>query len=305
MKRLFSFTAFIILFGIIGYLLIRNTLSQRISEDPNKITIYASIYPLSFFAGEIGGDKVSVVTITPPGTEPHEYEPNPSKLASIYKGKILIINGAGLETWTERIKSDLFSNDITLITASDGIELIKKSGQPDPHVWLDPVFAQRMVLNIRDGLMENDSQNATYYRSNADDLIVKLINLDNQYKKSLFDCQQDTVVASHSVFGYLGNRYKFKQYTLSGLSPDDEPSPKKVAEIIEEIENKGIKYILTETLVSHKTADTLANEAGITTLVFNPLEGLTKAEASKRLDYFSIQQENLKTLISSLQCREQ
>lgn len=270
--------------------------------ETGKISVYASIYPLSYFAGEIGQDKILVTTITPSGMEPHEYDPKPGDLAAIYKSKLLIVNGANLEPWVEKIKDDLISRQTSVITASDGIKLLMKNGQPDPHVWLDPVSAQQMVLNIRDGIIKVDPTNESFYRENADNLIVKLINLDNLYRKSLFNCKQDTIIASHRVFGYLENRYKFKQSSLAGLSPDEEPSSQRIAELVTVINQKNIKYILTETLISPKLSDTLARETGATVQIFNPLESLTRKELDENENYFTIQDTNRSILVAALQC---
>ena len=302
MKRILSIILFIVFLIVATILLYNQKQGQQITTGSGKTSVFASIYPLSYFVSEIGGDKVSVTTITPPGTEPHEYEPKPGDLAKIYKSNLLVINGINLEPWAEKIKSDLFVNGVSLVTASDGITLLSKGGQSDPHIWLDPVSAQRIVLNIRDGLVKVDPENEKYYRSNTDNLIVRLIDLDNLYRKSLFNCTQDTVIASHSVFGYLENRYKFKQDTLAGLSPDEEPSSQRIADLVSEIESKDIKIILTETLLSPKLSETLARETGATVQVFNPLESLTRDELNKHEDYFTIQDVNRNILISALQC---
>ena len=266
------------------------------------ISIFTSIYPLSFFAGEIGGDKVSITTITPPGSESHEYEPKSGDLANIYKSKFLIVNGANMEPWVDKVKSDLYINGVTLVIASDGLELLKKDGLPDPHVWLDPVSTQRMVLNIMSGLIKTNPENESYFRANADKLIVKLIDLDNKFRQSLFNCKQNTVIASHSVFGYLESRYKFKQDTLAGLSPDEEPSSQRIAEIVATIKQKNIKYVLTETLLSPKLAETLSRETGVIVQVFNPLESLSQGDLDKGENYFTIQETNRQILVAALQC---
>ncbi|KKT96515.1 MAG: ABC-type metal ion transporter, periplasmic subunit [Candidatus Collierbacteria bacterium GW2011_GWC2_45_15] len=302
MKHLIKIGIFSLLLGLIVYFLILRQRTQNTVVDSNKLSVYTSIYPLTFFAQEIGGDKVLVTTITPPGVEPHEYDPNPGDLANIYKAELLILNGANMEPWADKAKADIESKGIHVVTSSDGIDLLRKDGQPDPHFWLDPVSAQRIVLNIMSGLIKTNPENESYFRANADKLIVKLIDLDNKFRQSLFNCKQNTVIASHSVFGYLESRYKFKQDTLAGLSPDEEPSSQRIAEIVATIKQKNIKYVLTETLLSPKLAETLSRETGVIVQVFNPLESLSQGDLDKGENYFTIQETNRQILVAALQC---
>ena len=279
--------------------------APAVTPDPEKIPVFASFYPLSFFAGEIGGDKVAVTNITPTGIEPHEFEPKPQQLASLFQAKLLILNGAGLEPWADRIKGDLDRTGVTVVTAASGVELLIKDGLPDPHFWLDPVWAQSMVINIRDGLIRVDARNEVYYRSNADSLLVKLTSMDNLFQQSLSVCEQDTVIVTHSVFGYLAKRYKFNEKSLAGLSPDEEPSPRKISSLIDTIRQKNITVILSETLMSPKLSQTIAQETNVRVEKFNPLEGLTQEEFDKGENYFTIQDVNRKLLMSALQCTSQ
>jgi len=300
-KRFVILIAVLLLIVLITVFYYRQKLPVS-SIPEGKISLVTSIYPLSFFSKEIGGDNVSVTTVTPAGVEPHDFEPKPRDLTAVYNSEILVVNGLGLEPWANKIKDELVSKKIIVVSASDGVDVIEKDDQPDPHIWLDPVSAQRSVLNIRDGLIKVDPENEDIYRTNADNLIVKLVNLDNLYRKSLFDCKQDTVIASHSVFGYLEKRYRFHQDTLAGLSPDEEPSTQRVAQLINTIKHNNIKYILTETLLSPKLSETLSRETGAIIIPFNPLESLSPQESIKNEDYFTIQNDNIRTLATALQC---
>jgi len=301
MRRLFILILAILVISMFSIFIARQK-TPAVTPDPEKIPVFASFYPLTFFVGEIGGDKVAVTNITPTGIEPHDFEPKPQQLASLYKAKLLILNGAGLEPWADRIKGDLDRAGVTVVTAASGVELLTKDGMPDPHIWLDPVWAQRSVLNIRDGLIRVDPGNEVYYRSNSDNLIVKLTNLDNLYRLSLFNCLQDTIITTHSVFGYLAKRYKFNEESLAGFSQDEEPSPQIIAFLVDTIREKNIQVILSETLMSPKLSQTIAQETNVRVERFNPLEGLTQEELDKGENYFTIQDVNRKLLMSALQC---
>lgn len=268
----------------------------------NKITIVTSFYPLADFAQKIAGNKAEVINITPAGSEPHEYEPTPKDLALIYDSKLFIYNGINLEGWVDKIIPDLINSNVKVVKASEGINTIGEGIKSDPHIWLDPVLAQQMVVNIRNGLIAIDPENTNHYMQNADQLIVNLISLDQKYKTTIFNCDQKDIVTSHEAFAYLSKRYGFLDFSISGMNPDEEPSPQKLSELVNLVKEKKVKYILTETLVSPKFADTIAKEAGVTTLSFNTIEGLTPDELAKGEEYFSIQEQNITNLKLALEC---
>ena len=271
-----------------------------------KLQVVASFYPLYYFASQIAGDKADVTNITPAGAEPHDYEPSTQDIGRIEKSSILIINGGQLEAWGDKIKEDLQSKNIEVVTATEGLvtqefeeeELIK-----DPHVWLDPVLAKKEVEKIAQAFIKVDPVNKTFYESNEINLENKLGSLDKSFKEGLRDCQQKNIVTSHAAFRYIASRYGLIQISISGLSPDQEPSPKQLAEVTRFARTNNVKYIFFETLISPKLSETIAKEIGAKTLVFNPLEGLTKDDEAVGKDYLSVQQENLASLRVALECK--
>lgn len=281
------------------------------SED--KVRVSATFYPMAEFARQVGGDVVDVTTLVSPGVEPHDYDPTPQDMAGVHKSQVFIYNGAGFEPWAEKISDELSSDGVVVVNASDGIELMTRddsdseggSGSEssyDPHVWLDPVLASQQVDNIKEGLIEADPQNEAVYEANASAFKVKLADLDNAYRTGLADCGRVDIVTSHQAFKYLAARYGIEVTAISGLSPDEEPSPKRLAEIAEFARQNDVRYIFFETLLSPKLAETIADELGVGTLVFNPLEGLTEQEIAEGMDYLSVQRDNLEKLRTSLDC---
>ena len=110
-------------------------------------------------------------------------------------------------------------------------------------------------------------------------------------------------MASHAAFGYLAERYNINVISIAGISPEEEPSPKRMAEIAQLAKQKNIKHIFFETLVSPKLSETIAREIGAETLVFNPLEGLTNEEIATGEDYISVMEKNLVNLRTALICK--
>jgi zinc transport system substrate-binding protein len=291
-------------FSALGYL-------NRHNNNSSKIQVVATFYPVAEFARQVGGDKISVTTLTKPGTEPHEFDPTPKQLAQIYDAKMFVYNGAGLEPWVDKITKDLESSDVFRVDSSSQISLQKKdpsdtedNSPTDPHIWMDPELAMKEVNNIRLGLIAVDPANAQYYVDRAIAYTDKLQALDDAFKKGIASCQSKDIVTSHQAFTYLAKRYGLNAVGIAGLSPDDEPSPQKLAQVADFVKQNNVKYIFFETLVSPKLSQTIASETGAKTIAFNPLEGLTNDEIKAGKNYISIQNDNLKALRTALDCTE-
>lgn len=176
-------------------------------------------------------------------------------------------------------------------------------GAWDPHIWLDPVLAAQIVEAIRDRFIAADPTHAAAYRANAAAYTQELEALDAEYRSGLAVCRIRDAVASHAAFRYLAARYNLMILPIAGISPDDEPSPRAMAEIATIAKEKGITHIFFETLLSPKLAETIAREIGAQTLVFNPIEGLTHEEAARGETYLSLMRTNLANLRTALACQ--
>jgi zinc transport system substrate-binding protein len=298
----------IIIFTACVFLYFKNSAPHgAMKTSDKKIHVTASFYPLYFFASQIGGDKASVVNITPAGAEPHDYEPSTGDLATIEKSDILIMNGGILETWGDKVKDELKNKKTTVVVAGEGLmsqQIDEENGKMlDPHVWLDPVLAKSEVQKIVAAFQQADPINAPYYQSNASRLEAELDRLNQEFQQGLSSCKQKNIVTSHAAFGYVASRYHLEQVALTGLSPDEEPTPQKLAEIATFAKTHQVTYIFFETLISPRLAETIAKEVGAKTLVFDPLEGLSKDDEVAGKNYLSIQRENLQNLRIALECK--
>ncbi len=271
-----------------------------------KLQVVASFYPLYFFAAQVGGDKAEVVNSTPAGAEPHDYEPTAQDIARIETSDLLILNGGKLESWGDKLQTNLDPKRTLVITAGQGLATahVVEDGQTiiDPHVWLSPPLALQMVDKITEGFVRVDPADADYYTANANALKSELSALDADYQTGLSHCRQKNIITSHAAFGYLASTYHLSQVPIAGLSPDTEPSPKQLTEIAQFAKNHNVTYIFFESLVSPKLAQTIANEVGAETLVLNPIEGLSKDEIVLGKTYFTEMRSNLANLKIALQC---
>lgn len=290
------------------FLALQTNFFGRLPNYSNKRTITTSFYPLYYFTEQIAGNKLSVVNITPSGAEPHDYEPTASDIITIEKSQLLIINGAKLEAWGDKISNQLANTSTKVVVASREIttnNYLDENGNKttDPHIWLDPKLAKQEAKNIATAIYKIDPSNMAYYKDNLKKLDETLNELDSDYKLGLSDCSNKNIVTSHAAFGYLANDYGLKQISISGLSPDAEPSPDKLAEIANFAKENNVKYIFFESLTSPKLSQTIASEVGAKTMVLNPLEGLTPAEKNAGKDYVSIMKDNLNNLKIALECK--
>ena len=280
---------------------------------PGTLLVATSIYPLYEFARRTAGAHAEVIAFVPPGVEPHDWEPSPRDHTRIREARVFIYNGAGLEPWVAKLGEGVPGAGPLMVRATDGIPLLSAapgagagaSGgtASDPHVWLDPVLAQARVETIRAAVAKVDPVHAVTYAENARAFTARLEALHEAFAAGLRDCARREIVTSHAAGAYLARRYGLAVVPVMGLAPESEPTPARLASIVRFAREKKVKYIFFETLVSPRLADTLAREIGAGTLVFNPIEGLTREEAAAGKDYLALMEENLKNLRVALECR--
>jgi zinc transport system substrate-binding protein len=264
--------------------------------------IAAAFYPLAWLAEQVGGSHFYVQNLTRPGAEPHDLELTPrqvidvgeAKLAFYVKGVQPAVDKAVREHG-ERHALDAESLVPTLPAPQDEAH----DGAADPHLWLDPTRFATVATALGERLASIDAPNAGTYRSRAAQVAARLVALDGEFRTGLRRCARKDIVTGHSAFGYLAARYGLRQIGVSGLDPEAEPSPSRVAELTALVRRTGATTVFTETLASPKTAATLAQEAGVRTAVLDPVEGV---RPGSRDDYFSIMRRDLATLRTALEC---
>lgn len=310
-----------------------NSNTSSNSSDSGKLKVYTSFYPMYDFAKKIGGDKVEVENLVPAGVEPHDWEPSTKDIAKLGESNVFIYNGAGMESWVEKLDGTFKEGKVSLVEASKGVKLIEAKesdhheeghedgkhedgkhedgkhedehsheheGKYDPHTWLDPENAKIEMNNIKDAFIKADPKNKDTYEKNYQDNARKLDELNKKFKDSLSNTKKKEVVVSHSAFAYMLNKYGINQLGIEGLSPDSEPDASRMAEITKFAKEHDVKYIFFEELVNPKVSETIAKEVGAKTEVLNPLEGLTDKQVKDGEDYFSIMNKNLEVLIKAL-----
>lgn len=289
-------------------------LSLPASSEAKKLKVVTSFYPMYDFAVKVGGDKIEAVNMVPSGIEPHDWEPEAADIVSLEKADVFIYNGAGMEHWVDKVLASLSNKNLMAVNTTEGLALLQghhhEDGETDhkeeeaafdPHVWLGPPNAKLQMEAIKNALVKADAINAAYYEENYAKYAAEFDKLDAEFKAALDPLPNKTVVVSHQAFGYLCAAYGLTQESIEGLSPDSEPDPLRMAEIIDYVKANKVTTIFFEELVSPRVAETIANATGAVTQVLSPLEGLSDEQRAAGGDYFSVMRENLQALIGALQ----
>lgn len=274
--------------------------------DPGKLDVVVAFYPLEFAATAIAGEFAAVTNLTQPGTEPHDLELTPRQVGSLANAD-LVVYLAGFQAQVDEAIAQAapkrvldVSTVVAPLTEAEDDGHGHETGAADPHVWLDPTNEERIGAAIADALSEIDPTNAASYESNRQTLTTELTALDREFATGLASCQRDEFVVTHAAFGYLAHRYELHQIGISGLSPDADPSPARIAEIQQIVADTGVTTIFFEPLASSEVAQSIAGDLSLKTAVLDPLEGLTEESAGS--NYLEVMRSNLAALEAANDC---
>ncbi len=284
-----------------------DTDTAQTTEGP---TIVAAFYPLAFAAEQVAGDAANVVNLTGTGADAHDLELTAQQVGQIADADLVVYLHGFAPAMDEAIEQNAGRTiDVTelveLLPAdedeehSDGDEH-SDDLDGDPHVWLDPSNLAVIGNTIADELAEAHQEAAAAYHDRAREFAGELAALDEEYTTGLADCARTTFVTSHAAFGYLAEKYGLEMVGIAGIDPQVEPSPSRMAEVQEIVQDEGITTIFYERLVSPAVAEALASDVGVTTAVLDPIESLTDETADE--DYFTLMRANLDALKEANGC---
>lgn len=298
--------------------IILSVLFFTISRDKSRvenghITVGVTTFALYDIVTHIATKDVKVVNILPFGVDPHSFEPTPKLMASMEKSSLIFYSGAGLEPWIANFHFKHKAVDISKFVKlrklkegehnHEGHHNAGDENGLDPHYWLDFDNMKSATRVISNELIKVLPQNRELYMKNEAQYLAMLDKLDKVYKRELSSCKNDMVIVSHNALGYLANRYNFKVESLTGLSPEAEPSAQDVNRIFEDIKKDGIDTIFFENFVNDKLIKNIAKDAQIKFELFEPLGTITADEAKAGLTYEDIMKKNLHKLSEALKCQ--
>lgn len=298
------------------------------ADQPGQLDVVAAFYPFQFVAERVAGPHATVTSLTQPGAEPHDLELTPRQVASVSTADLVVYERtfqAAVDEAVDQSGNEHVLDVATVVPlqplaageheehageehAGEGEEHAEDEhaeeehdhGGLDPHVWLDPTQMATITTAVRDQLSTLDPEHAADYQANASALAAELGTLDEEFTTGLASCQRQEFITTHTAFGYLAKRYGLTQIGITGLSPDAEPSPARIAEVQHEAEEHGVTTIFYETLISPAIAEAIAGDLDLATDVLDPLEGIT--ENSRGQDYVAVMRANLTALEKANGC---
>ncbi len=274
-----------------------------------KLPVVASIVPLGDFCSQIGGDRVEVQVLVPPGASPHTFEPSPSLVAKATQARVFVYVGAGMEPWAERLMASKGAGAMAVVEATQGISLIQETqghdhgprskkghvqgghtlrgptetapgkssphlhGKGNPHVWLDPVIAQDISRAICRAFIQVDPENETLYQGNLSRFLRQLQELHQDIERSVSGFRIREYVCFHPAYAYFSRRYGLREVGVIEASPGREPSPRDIQRIVDAVRRYGIEVIFAEPQFNPRVVEVIAKEAGVKVLMLDPLGG--------------------------------
>jgi zinc transport system substrate-binding protein len=279
--------------------------SEEGSGGDGGVRVATGFYPLQYVVQRVGGERVSVTNLTIPGKEPHDLTLTIKETAAVAEADLVVFEHGFQPAVDDAVET---SAEGEVVDAAEVVELRPVEGHEeeghheddghdhgdlDPHFWQDPLLLADLGDAVADALTEVDEAHGDDYTAGAAALRAELEDLDASFTAGLSGCERDTVVVSHDAFGYL-EKYGLHFEAIAGLSPDAEPTPGDLARLHELIEAEGITTVFGERLAPPALVDTLADDAGVSTAVLDPVEGLT--DETEDEDYLTLMAANLEAL---------
>jgi zinc transport system substrate-binding protein len=272
-----------------------------------RLKVVASVFPLMEFAKAVGGASADVSLLLPPGAGVHTWQPRASDIIKMSEADLFVYVGEGLEPWVGEFLKSISSKRLKVLAVADFLPLEKEKHAReevvDPHVWLDFDNDRLIVDRLALTYAQLDPAHAALYSDQAAAYDKKLEEIDRLFAENLKPCaHRELLLAGHAAFGYLARRYNLEQISLSGLSPDAEPTPSAVIGLVELARKRHIGSVFMESQESPRLAQLLAREIPAQIYSLNPGENLTKTEWTSRVTFLDLMRDNLKNLKRGLGC---
>jgi len=274
-----------------------------------KLRVVATTTIVADVVANVGGDHIALTTLIPVGTDPHSFEPTPNDMAAVADAHVVFINGAGLETFIEKLLAGARERT-SVVPLSHGIELISLPGHDDdrdhtggdPHTWFDPLNVIVWTHNAERALAALDPTHASFYRKRADAYEARLRALDAWIQEQIEPIPSGSrqLVTDHASFSYFCQRYGFEQVgaVFPGYSTLSQPSAKELAELEDAIRALGIKAVFTGVTTNPELTTRIANDTG-TRLVFLYTGSLSEPDGPAG-DYISLIEYNVAAIADAL-----
>jgi zinc transport system substrate-binding protein len=260
------------------------------TDGAEGVDVVVTSYALQYVTEEVGGERVEVTNLTPPGGDTHGLEPAPREIALLEEADLVVHLSGGMQPAVDDALGQVLPEHLV-----DAAGVADRG--PDPHFWLDPLRLAELGHQVADELGAVDRQAAAESAAAADRLESSLAALDQAYADALAPCRGATLLASHEAFGYLADRYGLRQVGVAGLDPQVEPPPSRLRQAAEAVTASGARTIFFEQAAGSSVAEALAGDLGLATDVLHPIERVAAGDT-----YPELMAANLEALRRGLAC---
>jgi len=280
--------------------------SQQNKTEDDNLKVVATFYPLAFFAQQIGGEEVTVKQLIPDNTEVHTWQPSFADILAVDAAEVIIYNGASLDHWFEDdMLPAIDSSNKIVVETTKGVKLTETETEHsdeheelyDPHTWISPFLAKQQAQKIYEALIQKDPDHEGYYSERWQTLKTQFEELDNKYLTGLSTKNKEDVFVAHSAFGYLADRYGFKQHGVIGISADEQPSASVYANLVDIMMEYETYVVYVDPVYTAESIQTLKNDLETRTeQSVQILKLYLMLGVIDNLDYFGQQEKNLENL---------
>ncbi|MCB9506100.1 MAG: zinc ABC transporter substrate-binding protein [Myxococcales bacterium] len=267
--------------------------------------VVATTTMLADLAQEIGGPELRVVSLLPPGADPHLYTPTPADAWAISGARLVVVSGLGLEGWVDDLVGHA-GGSATVVVASEGVDALRAlegAAGADPHFWLDMSAWSTAATNVERALvaMTDDPQRRAEIEARGAAYRERVARADAWAKSRLETIPEGhrLVISSHDAFRYFGRRYGVQTAGLQGVTTETEASQRDVAERIDQVRASGVPAVFIETSVNPSLVQRVAQEAGVTLAgpLYSDSLGLPGTPAGTMVGMFA---ENVRIIVTAL-----
>ena len=247
------------------------------SDGSEKLAISVSILPQQWFVDQIGRDRVRTQAMVGSGDDPHTYEPTPHQMTDLATSRLYFTIGVEFEAvWLPRFESS--NPAMKVVDSAAGINRIPavyehdhdeessehgadESSETDPHIWFSPSRMKQMAQTMADAMQAADPQNADFYQSNLETLLVKIDETDAEVRAQLEGAKRDHFMVVHPAWGYVAADYGLQMLAVE--IGGNEPAPETLSRIIGLARQYGVNTLVIEKGSNARLAASITEQAGI------------------------------------------
>ena len=263
-------------------------LAQTTTDTTRPLLIVTSFLPIQSHTLAIAGQNAEVVQLLGKDAGPHDFQLSPSDVKKLAEADLFIINGAGIEDWLDDLVKKSSNKDLVIVDSSKGVDLVESPEEVaiagghghhhhqgdggNPHIWLDPVIAQKQAANIVAALQKADPANAAAYAENGAAYAAELEALDAEYRATLAPLPNKNLVSFHDAFPYLSARYGLNYVGAIAEFPEKDPTPRQLASLVDKIRELQVGVLFAETGYAPGLLEKIAKETGAKVSSLDTLE---------------------------------